>query len=137
MFQRLERFAPHILGITRILFGIMMASHGAQKLFGAFGGMPAGVPPHIIWIAGSIEFFGGLLIAIGLFTRPVAFLMSGLMAAAYFIGHAPQGFWPKQNQGELAVIYCWFSLYLAAAGPGAFSIDGVLRSPRPKPAVAG
>ena len=129
MFDKLSRYAPQVLGIMRILFGIMMACHGAQKVFGAFGGMPPGVPPHIKWIAGGIELVGGALIAIGLFTRPAAFLVSGLMAFAYFMGHAPQGFWPKQNQGELAVIYCWLALYYAAAGPGAWSLDG-LRAPR-------
>jgi len=128
MFDRLGTFAPHILGIMRILFGVMMASHGSQKMFGFFGAMPAEVPWYIDWIAGPLEFFGGILIAIGLFTRPVAFLMSGLMAAAYFHGH--QGykvFWPKVNGGELAVIYCWFSLYLAAQGPGAFALDNLWR----------
>jgi putative oxidoreductase len=126
MFERFGRIAPHILGITRILFGIMMASHGAQKVLGLFGGMPPGVPAHIVWIAGSIELVGGALLAIGLFTRPAAFLLSGLMAAAYFIGHAPNGFWPKLNGGELAVVYCWLSLYLAAQGPGAWALDNVL-----------
>ena len=125
MFHRLARFAPHILGITRILYGVMMASHGAQKLFGTFGAMPPGVPPFIQYGAGGIEFFGGILLALGLFTRPVAFLMSGLMAAAYFIGHAKNGFFPKQNGGELAVIYCWVALYFAAAGPGAFALDNL------------
>jgi putative oxidoreductase len=123
MFNRLERYSPHILGIARILFGVMMATHGAQKVLGAFGGMPPGVPPFIKWVAGSIELVGGLLIAIGLFTRPAAFLVSGLMAAAYFMGHASKGFWPNVNGGELAIIYCWFALFLAAYGPGAFAID--------------
>src|SRR5688572_26097130 len=123
MVERLGRFAPHILGLTRILFGVMMACHGAQKILGWFGGMPPGVPAHIKWIAGSIEFAGGLLIALGLFTRLTAFLMSGLMAFAYFIGHAPGGFLPKVNGGELAVIYCWFALYLAFQGPGAWALD--------------
>ena len=123
MFNRLERYAPHILGITRILYGVMMATHGAQKVLGAFGGMPPGVPPFIKWVAGGIELVGGLLIAIGLFTRPAAFVVSGLMAAAYFMGHASKGFWPNVNGGELAIIYCWFALFLAAYGPGKFAID--------------
>ncbi|HEV7767059.1 MAG TPA: DoxX family protein [Thermoanaerobaculia bacterium] len=127
MFNWLTPYAPHILGILRILFGIMMASHGAQKLFGTFGAMPAGVPGYIIWLVGPIEFFGGLLIALGLITRLAAFLMSGLMAVAYFKGHAPGGFFPKVNGGELAVIYCWVSLYLAAQGPGRFAIDNLIR----------
>lgn len=123
MFNRLERLAPHILGITRILVGTLLACHGAQKVLGAFGGVPPGTPAAIAWIAGSIELIGGILLAIGLFARLAAFLMSGLMAAAYFMAHAPQGFWPLLNGGELAIAYSWLSLYIAAAGPGAWAID--------------
>lgn len=101
----------------------MMASHGAQKVLGAFGGVPEGVPGFITWIAGPIELVGGALLALGLFTRGNAFLMSGLMAVAYFMGHASKGFWPILNGGELAIIYSWLSLYLAAEGPGAFALD--------------
>jgi putative oxidoreductase len=134
LFDWLQKQAPKILGVTRILFGVMMACHGAQKVFGAFGGMPAGmvIPPYIVWVAGPIELVGGALVALGLFTRPAAFLVSGLMAFAYFMGHAPQGFWPILNLGELAVIYCWLALYFAAAGPGAWALDG-LRSGRQTP----
>lgn len=127
MTDRLHPWAPRILGALRIIAGIMFACHGAQKLFGAFGAMPQGVPPHIVWGAGSIEFFGGVLIAAGLLARPVAFLASGLMAFAYFIGHAGNGFWPKANGGELAVLYCWFFLYIAAEGPGAWALDNFRR----------
>jgi len=127
MFDWLQPHAARILGITRILYGIMMACHGAQKVLGAFGGVPPGAPPLIIWVAGGIELVGGVLLALGLFTRPTAFLLSGLMAVAYFMGHAPQGFWPIVNKGELAIIYCWLALYYAAAGPGAWSLDGVMR----------
>jgi putative oxidoreductase len=123
MFEKLKPFAPHVLGITRILFGIMMASHGAQKVLGAFGGVPAGVPGFITWVAGPLELVGGALLALGLFTRGTAFLMSGLMAAAYFMGHASRGFWPILNGGELAIVYSWLSLYLAAEGPGALALD--------------
>lgn len=128
-----SNWAPRILGIMRILLGIMFACHGAQKLFGAFGGMPPGaVPAWIQYGGGGIEFFGGLLIAIGLFTRPVAFLASGTMAVAYFYGHArhgtfPMAIFPKVNQGELAVVYCWIFLYIAAAGAGAFALDNLFR----------
>ena len=117
-----SRFSPHILGITRILAGIMFACHGAQKIFGWFGGMPPEAPTWIVWTAGPLEFFGGVLIALGLFTRPVAFLCSGLMAAAYFKGHAFHGFLPKVNGGELAVLYCWLFLYIAAQGSGKFAL---------------
>lgn len=127
MFDRLAPHAPKILGIFRILAGIMFACHGAQKLFGLFGGMPPGVPAWIHYGAGGIEFFGGILIALGLFTRPIAFLASGTMAVAYFYGHARNGFLPKVNGGEPAVMYCWFFLYLAAAGPGAFALDNLFR----------
>ena len=132
MFDWLQKQAPRVLGITRILFGIMMACHGAQKAFLLFGGLPPGVPPFIRWGAGGIELAGGALLAVGLFTRPAAFLLSGLMAFAYFMGHAPKGFLPIVNQGELAVIYCWLALYFAAQGPGAWSLDG-LRGGRPTP----
>jgi len=125
MFKTIEKFAPNILGITRILFGIMFASHGAQKLLGAFGGLPEGTPAFVSWGAGSIELVGGLLIAFGLFTRGAAFLASGTMAVAYFMAHAPNGFWPIANGGELAIVYCWLALYLAANGPGAWSLDGL------------
>lgn len=120
--DRLTPYAPHILGITRILAGIMFACHGAQKVLGMFGGMPAFAPKWIVWTAGPIEFVGGILIAIGLFTRPVAFLCSGLMAVAYFKGHAMNGFLPKVNGGELAVLYCWLFLYIAAQGGGKFGV---------------
>jgi putative oxidoreductase len=126
--DRFQAWSPRILGVLRILAGLMFSCHGAMKLFGWFGGMPPGVPAHIIWVAGSLEFFGGLLIAIGLFTRVSAFLTSGLMAFAYFIGHAPNGFLPKMNGGEMAVLYCWLFLYLAAHGPGAFALDNLRRA---------
>ncbi|HEY5610067.1 MAG TPA: DoxX family protein [Thermoanaerobaculia bacterium] len=127
MIDRFAAMAPRILGVTRILAGIMFASHGAQKLLGAFGGMPPGAPRWLVWTAGPIELVGGVLIALGLFTRPIAFLASGLMAVAYFVGHARNGFWPKTNGGELAILYCWLFLYLAANGPGAWALDNLRR----------
>ena len=131
--DRFTALAPRILGVMRFLVGVMFACHGAQKLFGAFGGMPAGmtIPWYINWIAGPIEFFGGILIAVGLLTRPIAFLASGMMAIAYFKGHAfgtgSFVFWPKVNGGEPAVLYCWILLYIAAAGPGAWALDNLWR----------
>jgi len=125
MIDKFTQQAPRILGAFRILAGILFACHGAQKLFNVFGGMPPGVPKALIWSAGSLEFFGGLLIAIGLFTRSTAFILSGMMAVAYFTGHAPHGFWPIVNQGEMAILYCWLFLYFAAAGPGAWAVDGI------------
>ena len=125
MLRKLERFAPQVLGITRALVGILLACHGAQMVLGAFGGVPAGTPAFIVWTAGGIELIGGALLAVGLFTRGTAFLMSGLMAAAYFMAHAPQGFWPIRNGGELAIAYSWLSLYFAAQGPGAWALDNL------------
>lgn len=133
MFDRFAAWSPQLLGILRFMAGVMFACHGAQKVIGAFGGMPAGmeIPWYIHWLAGPIEFFGGILIAIGLLTRPVAFLASGLMAVAYFKGHAfgtgSFVFWPKVNQGELAVLYCFLFLYISAAGPGAWAVDNLWR----------
>ena len=85
--QRFASYAPQILSIFRILAGIMFACHGAQKVLGVFGGMPPEAPKFIVWTAGPLEFFGGILLTIGLFTRPVAFILSGLMAFAYFMDH--------------------------------------------------
>jgi putative oxidoreductase len=131
LFTWLSASAPRILGLLRILSGTMFALHGAQKVLGLFGGVPAEAPALIIWTAGPIELVGGALIALGLFTRPSAFLSSGLMAFAYFIGHGSRGFLPITNGGELAVLYCWLFLYLAAHGPGAFSLDGLRGRTRP------
>jgi putative oxidoreductase len=126
MFKILRDHESRLLAITRILLGLMLSCHGAQKLLGAFGG--TGEPAWVVWGAGPIELLGGPLMAAGLFTRAVSFLTSGLMAAAYFIAHAPQGFWPILNGGELAITFCWLSPYFGAHGPGAWAVDD-LRSP--------
>jgi putative oxidoreductase len=125
--KRFTGWAPRILGTTRILAGIFFVCHGAQ-LLGAFGGVPKGTPAALIWTAGPLEIAGGALIAIGLFSRITAFLLSGMMAVAYFTGHAPKGFWPTLNGGELAIVYCWFYLYLAAHGPGGWALDNLRRN---------
>lgn len=130
--DRWRALAPQILGITRLIAGFMFACHGAQKVLGWFGGMPPGVPFWIRGLGGWIELIGGLLIALGLFTRPAAFICSGQMAIAYFYGHAMKAeginfFLPTENKGEAAVLYCWLFLYLSAAGAGAFALDNVLR----------
>ena len=121
MFEILRNHESRILAITRILLGVMLTCHGAQKLLGAFGGTED--PAFVVWGAGPIEILGGPLMAAGLFTRTASFLISGLMAAAYFIAHAPQGFWPILNGGELAITFCWLSLFFAAHGPGAWAVD--------------
>ena len=116
--------ADWIYAVLRIVAGVLFACHGAQKLFGVLGSDGVTLVSRA-GLAGVIEFFGGGLIAVGLFTPYVAFIASGEMAAAYFLAHAPQGFWPIANRGELAVLYCFVFLYLAARGPGPLSLDGV------------
>lgn len=120
---------PRLLSVLRIMAGFLLMPHGAQKLFGFLAAQQAtaNALPLRLTIAGVLELFGGFLIFIGLFTRPVAFILSGLMAAAYFLSHAPQGFWPLQNRGELAALYCFVFLYMAVAGGGAWSLDRLFR----------
>ncbi len=122
-------WAPRLLSVLRIITGFLFMLHGAQKLLGFPAPMPGGAPPlmSLIGLGGILEFFGGLLILLGLFTRPVAFILSGMMAVAYFMAHAPGGFWPTLNKGELAVLYCFIFLYLAAAGGGPWSVDRLWR----------
>ena len=121
----LSRWQPQILALLRIVVGLLILEHATQKFFGfpAPFAMPGPLPPMLI-AAGAIELVGGVLITLGLFTRLAAFIVSGEMAVAYFIGHFPQGFWPVVNKGEPAILFCFVFLYLAAAGPGAWSIDG-------------
>ena len=126
MDQWLGRHAERIYALLRIIVGILFACHGAQKLFGALGGTAMTSNPMML-AAGIIEFAGGLLIAIGLFTSWVAFIASGEMAAAYFMVHAKGGFWPILNKGELAVAYCFLFLYIAARGSGPYSVDAAMR----------
>ena len=116
------------LGLLRIMSGFLLMPHGAQKLFG-FLADPDKTKPELftqMGLAGVLEFFGGLLLLVGFMTRPVAFLLSGMMAVGYFQMHFSSGFWPLQNKGELAVVYCFVFLFFAAAGGGAWSIDGCL-----------
>jgi putative oxidoreductase len=126
----MARFEEATLGLLHLVAGFLIAQHGAQKLFGAFGGMPpaGGSAPLAtkFGAAGIIEFVGGVLIALGLFTRPVAFILAGELAVAYFQVHAPNGFWPLLNKGELAVLYCFVFFYLSARGAGKYSVDGLI-----------
>jgi putative oxidoreductase len=121
--------------LLRVVFGLMFVQVGGLKLFGWFGGMPGanGAPPPVlsqVWIGGVLEVVGGALIALGLFTRPVAFILSGEMAVAYWQFHAPNGTWPIQNHGEGAVLYCFIYLFMAAYGAGDWSLDAVIRKKR-------
>jgi len=121
----LGRYSEPVYSIMRLMVGLAFACHGAQKMLGAFGGQfPTGKPLMIL--AGVIELGGGALIALGLFASYAAFVASGHMAAAYFMAHFPQGFWPLQNKGELAVVYCFVFLYVATQGSGAWSMDRAL-----------
>jgi putative oxidoreductase len=117
------------LSLLRIVIGFLFIPHGAQKLFGALGSEPAELL-SLRGMAGVLEVFGGLLILAGLYTRPVAFILSGQMAVAYFLRHAPDGFWPILNGGELAAFYCFAYLFLSTTGGGPWSLDAWLRSKR-------
>jgi putative oxidoreductase len=119
------KLAPWFYVLLRVMAGLAFAQHGAQKLFGLLGASQAVPLLTKLGLAGIIEFVGGLMIALGLFTAPVAFVASGEMAWAYFQQHYPRGMWPIQNGGELAVLYCFIFLYLSAVGSGKLSIDAI------------
>lgn len=124
---------PHFLSLLRIMSALLLLQHGTTKHLGFPVSQMNEVPTFSLGgVAGLFELIGGLLLLLGLFTRPVAFLLSGVMAAAYFIAHAGQGFYPLLNGGELAALYCFVFLYLAAAGGGCWSLDrclGLEKSP--------
>lgn len=122
-----SQWAPRLLSVLRIVTAILFIQHGGQKLFGFLASESDATVPlmSVMGVAGVLEFFGGLFILFGLFTRPVAFILAGEMAVAYFMVHAPQGFWPIQNGGELAALYCFIFLFFAAAGSGPWGMDHI------------
>lgn len=128
----MSKYSSYCYAMMRMVVGFLFLWHGAQKLFGFPSPMPPGVPPFITYIAGPIELIGGILIMIGLFTPWAAFLTSGLMASAYWIAHGTKALLPIQNDGELAVIYCFVFLFIAAQGSGIWSVDSLLGNSREK-----
>lgn len=127
----LATWQPWVRSLLRIVAGFMLSLHGVQKILGFLGGMggsgATATFPSLPWWAGVLELGGGLLLLAGLFSRPVAFVLSGEMAVAYFKFHFPRGFLPISNGGELAALYCFILLYLCFAGPGPLSLDKVIR----------
>ncbi len=126
MFDRLSAYTPQALGVLRMVTALLFIAHGTQKLFGfpaPFMGGEGGLPPLML-VAGLLEVFGGALILLGFLTRPAAFILSGMMAAAYFMAHAPSSVFPLLNMGDAAVLFCFIYLFLVFAGPGAWSVDG-------------
>jgi len=133
--MNMDRARQVTLLLLRVVAGLLFLQAGGMKLFDWFGGVPAqfgGHPPILsqTWIGGVLEFYGGAAILLGLFTQPVAFVLSGEMAVAYFQFHQPNGFWPIQNHGEPAVLLCFIFLFLAAHGAGNWSVDALLMRKR-------
>jgi len=125
---RWSSWAPQLKSVLRIVAAFVFIQYGTMKLFGWPMAMPGGQTAAVltqVGVAGALEVFGGALLLVGLFTRPVAFLLSGEMAVAYFQVHAPQSFWPIINQGQPAILYCFLWLYLSAAGGGPWSVDAL------------
>lgn len=125
----LVAWAPRILSVLRIMSGLLFLQHGTAKYLGIppmanFANLQVASPSGI---AGIIELIGGVLLVLGLFTRPAAFICSGMTAVAYFMAHAPRGFYPIANAGELAVLYCFVFFYIIFAGPGPWSLDAAMR----------
>ena len=125
----MARWEPELRSLLRIVTAAAFMQHGVQKLFGLLGGVDGqGGTVELLsrfGVAGVLETFGGLLVLVGLLTRPVAFVLAGEMAFAYFLVHFPNGFWPVQNRGEVVVLFCFVFLYLSAAGPGPWSVDAL------------
>ena len=120
----LRPYEAQTYALLRIVTGFLFLWHGMSKLFGIPTPPPPGAPPFVIYVGGGIELVAGAFVMLGFFTRWAAFIASGEMAVAYWLGHGTRALLPIQNQGELAVIYCFVFLYIAARGPGQWSVDG-------------
>lgn len=124
MFDRLSAWRPQALAVLRIMAALLFIEHGTQKFFNfPPAEQPFGDLMNLMGVAGTLEVVGGILILVGLFTRPAAFVLCGFMAVAYFMAHAPQSFFPVNNRGDAAILFCFVFLYLTIAGPGAFALD--------------
>ena len=134
MMRFLDRYTPYALAALRIVTALIFMAHGTQKLLGFPAPPQSGLPPvgSLYWFGGILELGGGLLILLGLLTRPVAFILAGEMAVAYWMFHAPRNFYPVLNGGDAAILYCFVFLLFVFTGPGAWSIDGARRPAAPR-----
>ncbi|WHA41946.1 DoxX family protein [Agrobacterium larrymoorei] len=123
LFDKLSRYQPYALAALRIIAALLFIEHGTQKLFGLPASQMEGSLPTLLLVAALLELVGGILVLVGLFTRPAAFLLSGQMAVAYFMAHAPKSVFPVLNGGDAAILFCFIFLFLVTSGPGAFSVD--------------
>lgn len=139
MRETLDRYTPHALAVLRMVTALIFMAHGTQKLFG-FPAPPEGGFPSafsLSWIGAILEFVGGLLILVGFYTRPVAFVLAGEMAVAYWMFHAPDSFFPVLNGGDAAILYCFVFLLFVFTGPGVWSVDGLQSRPGSLPKSQG
>jgi putative oxidoreductase len=123
MFERMGAYKPQALAVLRIMTALLFIEHGTMKLFGFPAPMGEGSLPPLMLVAALLELIGGILVLVGFLTRPVAFLLAGEMAVAYFMAHFPKSFFPAMNNGDAAVLFCFIFLYLFFAGPGAWAVD--------------
>ncbi len=132
---RLQQVSPYVLSIVRIVVALLFLEHGSSKLLGFPSAASLPALFTLGWFAGALELVGGALLAAGLFTRLTAFILSGEMAFAYFLSHAPRGFFPILNHGDGAILFCFIFLYIVFAGGGAWTLDAALKS-KPRPTAA-
>ena len=132
----LGKYSPYLYAVVRIVAGLMFAMHGTQKLLGIPGDRPPAALASLMGFGGVIELVGGLMIAVGFFAGYAAFIASGMMAVAFFMAHFPRGVLPILNGGELAVLYCFLFLYIAAHGSGVWSVDSIIGRTRARPVTS-